>query len=379
MKRLVPLTGVAVVLGSLLLLAVLLPPQGESPARGPRDAAGGSGGSDGRRPDPVIDPTARRVLDRAAAAPYAVSYTGTQYVSAWSSGRSTSQVLQVEHSPSGGTTWRAPGQAPAQGSVRLAVGAADPSLLGAGAVGLLTRHYSLAAAGRARVAGRDADVVAARLPGPGGASRRLVARFWVDRETGLALRREVYDRRGRVVRASAFVDVTVGADGQFQAAAEDQRAAREAGRAWGETFDADEVARLRRHGWDCPRSLPGPLALVDARRGGQRRDIVHLSYADGIASISVFQQRGTLDGERLDGYRRVSRSGHPVWVRDEVPRRVVWSAGGTVFTVVADAPQRTVDRAVDALHDGASAGGGGTMDRLGRGLDRVASWFNPFG
>lgn len=376
MRRLVPLTGVAVVLGSLVLLAVLLQPHGESPARGGRDA--GSGGSGGRAPEPVVDPGARRVLDRAAVAPLAVSYTGTQYVSARTAGRSTSQVLMVEHSPSAGTTWRAPGHDPEERSVRLAVGAVDPSLLGAGAVGLLARHYSLRADGSALVAGRAADVVVARLPGRGGTAGPLVARFWVDRETGLALRREVYDRRGRVVRASAFVDVTVGTAGESpEPGADDDSWLTE--RAWAEALDGDEVARLRRHGWDCPRALPGPLPLVDARRGGPQRDIVHLSYADGIASISVFQQRGTLDADHLDGYRRLSARGHPVWVRDGLPRRVVWSAGGTVYTVVADAPQRTVDRAVDVLHDGAAAGGGGALDRLGRGVDRVASWFNPFG
>jgi hypothetical protein len=37
-----------------------------------------------------------------------------------------------------------------------------------------------------------------------------------------------------------------------------------------------------------------------------------------------------------------------------------------------------VDRAVVLLHERADQGEGGPMDRLGRGLDRVASWFNPF-
>ena len=59
-----------------------------------------------------------------------------------------------------------------------------------------------------------------------------------------------------------------------------------------------------------------------------------------------------------------------------VPRRVVWSAGGTVYTVVADAPERTVDAVVAALPHGAADDD--PLGRLGRGLDRVASWFNPF-
>jgi hypothetical protein len=48
-----------------------------------------------------------------------------------------------------------------------------------------------------------------------------------------------------------------------------------------------------------------------------------------------------------------------------------------VYTVVADAPERTVDQVVAALpHRPADDD---TLGRLGRGLDRVASWFNPFG
>ena len=78
------------------------------------------------------------------------------------------------------------------------------------------------------------------------------------------------------------------------------------------------------------------------------------------------------------GYQRETVQGHDVWVRPEPPRRVVWSSGGMVYTVVADAPEQTVDRAVEVLHARADGGARSTMERLGRGLDRVGSWFNPF-
>lgn len=363
-----PLAGVAVVLGSVALLAFLFLPTRDAPSRGDEDAARGAGE---REAVPVIDAAARRLLERAAAAPRSTSYSGTQYVSAWTSAAVTSQVLHVEHTPADGTTWRSAGSPTSQRPlVHAAARSADPSIMGAGAVALMARHYSLVGAGTGQVAGRDTDVVEALRPGS--AARPVVARFWLDQETGLVLRREVYDGPGRVVRASAFVDVVVGGDRPASQAAGDS------GRAWTETLDGAAVQRMRRHGWDCPGRLPGPLPLVDARRGGEGGQIVHLSYADGIATISVFQQRGDLDRDRLDGYRRDTTDGRVVWVRDEVPRRLVWSAGGTVYTLVADAPERTVDRAVDVLHDGAGGGGGDAMGRLGRGLDRVASWFNPF-
>ena len=137
---------------------------------------------------------------------------------------------------------------------------------------------------------------------------------------------------------------------------------------------------MRDQGWHCPDSLPGPLSLVDARRGGgEDGRIVHLSYTDGLATVSVFEQRGRLDAADLDGYRRDVVDGHEVWVQR---RRAAdgWSGppDSTVYTVVADAPERTVDAggrgpaAPTRLRTATPSG------RLGRGLDRVASWFNPF-
>ncbi|HEU0130187.1 MAG TPA: hypothetical protein VFQ85_04255, partial [Mycobacteriales bacterium] len=58
------------------------------------------------------------------------------------------------------------------------------------------------------------------------------------------------------------------------------------------------------------------------------------------------------------------------------PRRVVWSGGGTVFTVVADAPAAALEDLVAALPHGDPGPGLGT--RLGHGLARVGSWLNPF-
>jgi sigma-E factor negative regulatory protein RseB len=252
-------------------------------------------------------------------------------------------------------------------------------MLGAGVVSLLARHYSLDTANPGgKVAGREVDLVqASRTGGP--APGRVAARFWLDRDTGLILRREVYDERGRPTRASAFVDIAV-RRADFVASAGTSSFPK----ATDESLDMAGVARMRAHGWTCPKRLPGPLTLVDARRK-PNSGVLQLSYADGLSSVSVFQQPGRLDEEEMVGYRRDTLAGRDVWVREEVPVRVLWSADGRVFTLLADAPQRTVVRAVAALsarHDsgadtGLDTGAGSAWERLGRGLDRVASWFNP--
>lgn len=361
MRPLLPLTGAAaVLLASAAVVALVVSPPG-NPGRPADDVSDGTGAR------PVVDDRARRLLDRAAAAPATTPYHGVQFVSAWTSAGATSEVVDVVHDPAGGTTVRSDGtvRVPGRSVTLLAAGA--PSIAGGGAVGLLVRHYSVAVAGTGRVAGRPVDVIAVRRPGSAAADPDA-ARFWLDGASGLVLRREVYDRRGRTTRASAFVEVTVG-QGAVPAGA--------ARTAWTATLDRSTLDRMRQHGWHCPAALPGPLTLVDARRGGAGQDIVHLSYSDGIASVSVFEQRGRLDETGLAGHAQRATGDHEVWVRGEVPRRGVWSSGGTVYTVVADAPERTVDAVVAALpHRGA---GDGPLGRLGRGLDRVGSWFNPFG
>ena len=388
MRRLAPAVGatVAVLLvGSLALFVLLAGPPGE------RSGDDGDGRERSRPPRPDVEPAARALLSAAAEAPIAWAYQGTQFISAWEPGASARvATLEVTHDPVSGTVW----WDPSDGDQAHTSVAARPSLLGTSAVGLLVRHYSVRVERAEDVAGRPTTVVAAYRPGT--PPTDVVARFWLDRESGVVLRREVYAPSGhhRMTRSSVFVDVNLwradpadpadpddpspGDDGAEDEGAAPTPAAPDDGRPWPSAMDSAAVARMSRYGWDCPRRLPGPLPLVDARRGGKDSAIVHLSYADGIASISVFQQQGRLDRDSVAGYRRTEVDGDQVWVRDSVPRRVVWASGGRVYTVLADAPQRTVDRAVVLLHERADQGGGGPVDRLGRGLDRVASWFNPF-
>ena len=99
MRRLVPLVGVTVVLGSLTLVVL---------QQLPGDEPGGDASARHRAlPAPPADGEALRLVRRAASAPATVAYAGTQYLAAWESGRSTSHVLRVTHSPATGTTWRA--------------------------------------------------------------------------------------------------------------------------------------------------------------------------------------------------------------------------------------------------------------------------------
>jgi sigma-E factor negative regulatory protein RseB len=367
-RRLTVSTGPIVVLGPLALLSLFLLPGSGTVFVGAAAPASAMG-------KPVSDARAMRLLDRASTAPQRVSYRGVQFVSAWTLKGSTGLIVNVVHRPDSGTTVTSPATAwtPAE-RTHLPPDGAEPSLMGGySTLTLLATHFSVSTARPQSVAGRRVDVVVVTRPG----AAKPAARFWLDHETGLVLRREVYDESGRITRASAFVQVTIGEDDDYDDAAPSAKDT-DSPKAWPNAINSAALAQMRKRGWDCPDGLPPSLQLVDARRGGgEYTGIVHLSYSDGLASVSVFEQRGRLQASDLQDYRLTTVSGRKVYLYDGVPERLVWASGGTVYTVVADASARTVGDVVGALPRPTDETG--PLHRLGRGLDRVASWFNPFG
>jgi sigma-E factor negative regulatory protein RseB len=300
------------------------------------------------------------LLSAASRAARSRTYAGTQYVSTWRAGRAGSSVAEVRHTPAEGSVVDV--RPTAGGDVDQSVTPTadlDPRL-----VRLLAAHYVVTLADASSCAGRPVHVVEAHRPG-GGA---VAGRFWIDDATSLLLRRETFDRRGRLVRSSAFTRLEVGAgapDVVPAAAVSDQ-------------LDAPAIDALRRDGWQIPAALAGDLELYDARmrtHDGER--VLHLSYSDGLMTLSLFAQRGRLGGTKVAGFTRQKVSGAPVWVRPSSPERVVWGGGGRVFTLLSDAPAETVQAAVvDLPHEKAARGG--LLARLGRGLARLGSWLNPF-
>lgn len=323
-------------------------------------------------PDVNSDPRATALLTTAVDAARDLAYQGTQYVSAWNAGDAESLVMRVEHVPGHGSLVQVQGAGNDKGGSVFQrddetelpeLGAASgPSLVG-GPIALLERNYSL------RVDPADAAtppsqtrVSAVR---PGGS---LAARFWIDRASGLIVRREVYDNAGKLTGATAFVDLDVG----------HVRTVTSLPPAQPEPWARISVDQLRRNGWRCPEVLAHGLVLYDSRSrvddGGR---VVHLSYSDGLAAVSLFAQHGRLDTDGLTGYTRQVVGGSIVYVDQTLPVRAVWAGGDTVYTLVADAPMGTVHDVVAELpHTERDRGG---LSRLTHGLARVGSWLNPFG
>lgn len=314
------------------------------------------------RPQGDDDGVAVDLLDRATAAAESTGYRAVQDVTTWLDGRRVTQRMTIHHVPGRGTYVSHDGRPGVLSPDRLDTSSSRLLL------GILTSTYQVFSAGRASVAGRAADVVG--VHGPHG---RVVARYWLDHGSGIILRRDVFDAAGRRSGSSVLSEVTLDAPGQQAPAATPAPHVRP-----GRVVPLSRIGRLRADGWIVPTQLAGVLSLYDARaRGTGPATVLHLSYSDGISTLSVFEQRGHLDESRVDNWDRSHVGGRTVYIRDTVPRQLMWSGSATVFTVVADAPDTTVDDSVRALPH-AQDSGPGLWDRLLRGFGRIVSWCNPF-
>jgi hypothetical protein len=173
------------------------------------------------------------------------------------------------------------------------------------------------------IVGRPTQLVEATR-GDGTPAQRL----FVDAVTGLLLRRDLLDARGRVQRSLEFLDLDVATVAPLRAPT---------GVA---THDAVPLTNVPA-GYEAPRT-PGGYELVARSR---HDDGIELLYSDGLFSASVLEQRGELDWGGLPAH------GVDTDVDGTKARRyitasadvLVWERDGIVFTVVSDSPRDAID------------------------------------
>ncbi|GAA1781202.1 sigma-E factor regulatory protein RseB domain-containing protein [Actinomadura chokoriensis] len=329
------------------------------------------------------DPGAVGLLRAAADAAQRVPYQGRRFLTTWNRSRSATSRVSVSHRPGEGIRYRS---GTGGTGYRAESAAGDTTGFTSETLALLTRNYSVVRAADAAICGRPARVVEARRPDGSPAGR-----FWIDRETGLMLHRELIDATGRPVVVTGFSEISFTAPpaepvvlgqprggllrfpGSSAGGAVDGAAPGSAADAWGERLDGAGIAGLRDRGWPVPADLPGRLTLYDVRR---ERDggAVHLSYSDGLAAVSVFVQRGGLDERGLAGWQKTVRRGRTVYRREALRRWAVSAGRGYVYTVLTDAPQSTADAVAVSMPRGTDT----FWSRLFRGARRLASAANPF-
>jgi sigma-E factor negative regulatory protein RseB len=347
--------ALALVIGTLAALAVL-------GAAGPAAAHGLVVGADDDR-------AAVRQLQRAVVAPDGVSFSGTRMVSAWEPDHAVTVMLDVHHVFGQGTTVRVRSGGDAR-SVMTFIRDHDGSScclqgLQSGALSLLVDNFSVTTSGSGRVAGRPAQIVAV------GRGAEAAARLWVDRRTGLLLRSEIYGRDGRLARTSVYIDLRVERHA-FLEHLPPMLAPPGA-----VAMSTDAIPRLEASGFRCPRELPEGFRLMDLDRTRDDLGTLHATYTDGLSTVSVFEQRGSLDTHSLTGFERHAVGGRDVYVRYGLPTYVSWAGQGTVFTVVTDAPADTIAQIISVYPLGQSDNDDGLWARLWRGLCRLVANASP--
>lgn len=313
------------------------------------------------------------LMSSAVAACHTVSYAGVQLVAWWGAGDSTAYLISVWHRS--GEPEVADGVRDADGEPRaesiVQPGTSDSGHATAGVLSvspwmldLLRTNYMIEYSGEGMAVGRVARIVAVRRH-----DGSLAARYWLDSSTGLPLRREMFDERGHLVNEGAFINISLGPSAPGPAPSQ-------AAQAWSaDAARISELSRLRKQGWPVLSRLAGDMSLVGVRRDqGKSGVVVDASYSDGLSVVSVFMQRGQLVGA-LPGWRADEVRGLPVYSSEPDHRSLAWSADGVVYTVISDAPPTAVAFIVAQLPHDQHAG---LWKRVRRGLERIASWFNPF-
>lgn len=367
----------AVLAGSALPLVVLLAIAGvpavrvaaglPGPTSAPRAGVGGESAAL-RSPEPPSAAAAAQEraglerLRRSITAGRTLSFRGTQIVTVWHAGGSTTRLLAVQQRPG------QPRLVTARDTIDRA--SADGVLVTDGLTGLseralraLAAEYQVTSAGTDQVAGRTADVVVASR------GNREMARFWVDRRDGVLLRQELFDDAGRLHRMAAYVDLRVESADSLTA---EPVAGDRPDPSAGSTIAPAELASLRASGWPCPAALPRGFALLDARRGSTpaEHSVVHLTYGDGLSAISVFIQPGRLDDDRLSGMSRRRWDGGDVHFREGWPTVLVWQGGPNVITAIGDAPPDEFEVVLGGL----PRSSGGSRSFLPRSVGSAMAW-----
>jgi sigma-E factor negative regulatory protein RseB len=308
------------------------------------------------------------LMNQAVAACRATAFSGIEVSRWWRPGRALIWRADIWHRPGAQMVAEAlsdPMTGPAESRAAMAEvpGPSVTMVISARQLALLQAGYVLTFSGNGTADGRPAELVAASRP-----DGTLAAEYWLDRQTGLPLRRQLFDRHARMVSDVSVTDLRVGAQalGSMPAAGDGAQAGQ---------LSAVAIAALRARGWPLPGQLPRGMMLFAASEAAtQSGPVVGLSYSDGLSVISLFVQRGELPAA-LSGWQRVAIGGQDAYAVDPDDQTIAWSGDGYVFTLIADAPQDTVGQAVAALPHSGSPGFWG---RLGRGFRRLISWANPF-
>jgi len=204
-----------------------------------------------------------------------------------------------------------------------------------------TAKYHFAVEPGPDVASRPTDMVVVQVIGANHPRERL----YVDRQSGLLLRRELLDAHSAPYRSVAFTAINSGSTGVEVASA--------AGAPQAKHSQEPAPARHLKAPYKLKSRIgPGYRRVGSYKAGG----VVQQFFSDGLHGLSVFEQRGHLTGAETDlagatgSGRQVEISGRSMLAYSaSVGEAVVWESDGVVYTAVTDAPWSDLAAAVRDL------------------------------
>jgi negative regulator of sigma E activity len=203
-----------------------------------------------------------------------------------------------------------------------------------------TAKYRLTIEPGPDVASRPTDMLSVALAD----ASRPRERLYVDRASGLLLRRELIDAHGNPYRSVAFTTISTANTVLAAAAGAAPRANR-----------SQEPAPA--HHLKAPYKLKSRIGSGYRRLGAYKSaGVVQQYFSDGLHGLSVFEQRGHLKTTETD-LAGETGSGRRVEIADRTMRAysasvgeaVIWESDGVVYTAVTDAPWSDLAGAVRDL------------------------------
>jgi len=195
----------------------------------------------------------------------------------------------------------------------------------------LQRHYDFSLLSTARIAERETQIV--------GIKPRDEFRYgyilWLDSETAMPLKSQLWDDQGRTVEQVLFTRIEISDDIPLSALEP--------------TIDADGFSVIRapeaEETEEVPQwrasSVPGGFQLSVATQkpmAGSEYPVEHLVYSDGLATVSVFIENPNSEPEVAEGFSRVGSA-----------NAFSLSLHGRQVTAVGEVPMRTVETIATSL------------------------------
>jgi sigma-E factor negative regulatory protein RseB len=215
-----------------------------------------------------------------------------------------------------------------------------PALLPVGLSGLGDR-YVVRKGSRARIAGFDSQIV--RLEPRD--EWRYGHQFWIDIETGLLLKAELFDQRGEVLESMAFTELRIGEPANSIEALKSSYAQQSGAQDNWRTRQARMRDLRDDDRWRFAAELPGfyrqaAMSRQILQEGVEEvGEVMHWVYSDGLAALSVFISPLKSEAQALEvGLQSLGAI--------SVMKRVI---NGHLLVVMGDLPAAAVQHFADGI------------------------------